>query len=78
MKKSKDFVCLPKNYRFVLNRGAPPISSGDSPGRQMTLDTSYKEDIWPSWSVRELKTKEFGWIVQWRLRADSRTRGNND
>jgi hypothetical protein len=76
--KKNEFVSLPKNYRFVFNRGPPPISTGDTRGRQMTLDTSYKEDIWPSWSVRELKTKEFGWIVQWRLRADSRTRGNND
>jgi len=78
MKKSKDFVSLPKNYRFVFNRGPPPISTGDTRGRQMRLDTSYKEDIWPSWSVRELRAREYGWIVQWRLRADRRTRDAND
>ena len=52
----------------------PPTSTG----RQLKLDVSYREGQYPPWEVRRIRAKEFGWIVNWRLRADRRTRERKD
>jgi len=79
MKKNKPLPAtkkVPGTFRITPRPEVthPPTSSG----RQMKLDVSYREGQYPRWEVLRIRAKEFGWIVNWRLRADRRTRDPKD